>query len=164
MKCAMCENTKNLKKHIINYKYTDCGLDNVTLVGITSYRCNECGEEFFNFGDISNLHNTISELIIKKANLLIGSEIRFLRKNIGYSGAMFANLIGYAHESLSRIENEQQAVTESFDRLVRFAVVNKMPDRNYELHDLILNRKGNKLTRIKLKQTANGHWSQAKAA
>jgi len=45
MKCTMCENEKPLKKERITVKYKDCGLDNVTLIGVTYYKCHQCGEE-----------------------------------------------------------------------------------------------------------------------
>ena len=117
MLCLNCENKKALKKQVTNYKYKESGLDNVVLVDITVMKCELCGEECYNFGDLEQLHNKIAELLLKKADLLIGKEIRFLRKNLGYSGAMFAHLLGYSHETLSRIENASQKVTESFDRL-----------------------------------------------
>jgi putative zinc finger/helix-turn-helix YgiT family protein len=165
MKCSSCQNKKELKKLNINYKYKDCGLDNVVLLGVSVARCDVCGEEYYNFGDIEKLHNKIAEILLTKSELLTGKEIRFLRKNIGYSGAMFAHLIAYSHESLSRIENGAQKVTESFDRLVRFAVSDKLPkSRNYDLHNLILNNSGHKLLRIELVRTPSGDWKEKLAA
>ena len=164
MKCSNCENKKELKTVRISYKYKDCGLENVTLIGVTTMKCNKCGEEYFNFGDIENLHRKIAEILLQKADLLTGREIKFLRKHLGYSGAMFAHLTGYAHETISRIENDKQEVAEAFDRLVRFAVANKMPDRDYDLHDLILKNKGRHFLRIELSQSKNGSWLEKGAA
>jgi putative zinc finger/helix-turn-helix YgiT family protein len=164
MKCLCCENKKALKKSKSVYKYKDCGLNNVVLFDITIMKCENCGEEYLNFGNTNVLHDTIATILLQKHDLLIGKEIRFLRKHLGYSGVMFANLIGFAHETLSRIENGSQKVTASFDHLIRFAVANKFSDHNYDLHDHILNKKGKKLSRIELKQTTKGEWQLKKAA
>jgi len=165
MKCCNCENKKELKKEITNYKYKECGLDNVVLMGVSIIKCEMCGEEYYNFGDIEQLHNKIAELLLTKSDLFTGKEIRFLRKNLGYSGAMFAHLIGYSHETLSRIENGAQKVNESFDRLVRFAVADRLPkNRDYDLHDTILNNCGQKLVRIELHRTIKGDWKEKLAA
>ena len=165
MKCTNCESKKELKKVISNYKYKECGLDNVVLAGVSTIKCEQCGEEYYNFGDIEQLHNKIAEILLTKADLLTGKEIRFLRKNLGYSGALFAHLIGYSHESLSRLENGAQKVTESFDRLVRFAVADKLcKDRSYDLHDVILNNCGQKLVRIELHRNTKGDWKENLAA
>ncbi|HLE10548.1 MAG: hypothetical protein A2504_14210 [Bdellovibrionales bacterium RIFOXYD12_FULL_39_22] len=164
MKCSFCESKKELKKSKANYRYKDCGLDNVTLIDVPILKCHECGEELIQFGDLEKLHATIAKLLLHKADLLKGSEIRFLRKHLGYSGIMFAHLIGYAHETLSRIETGAQPVVETLDRLVRFAIGNKMPDRDYDLHDMILNNTGKKFSRIELKRSAKGEWMEKKAA
>ena len=47
MTCSMCDNKKSLKKTKITHKYKECGLDNVTLVGVEHFRCEKCGEEYF---------------------------------------------------------------------------------------------------------------------
>lgn len=159
MKCSMCENNKSLKKCTITVKYKESGLDNITLVGIDSYQCDKCGEGYYNYGNLEKLHTVISNILLKKADLLTGKEIRFLRKHLGYSGSTFAQLIGYSHETISRIETGAQSVTEAFDRLIRFLVASKLPDRGYDLHDLLLNHKGEIYSRIELTHSGkNNQW------
>lgn len=104
MKCSMCENKKTLSKSHITVKYKECGLENVTLVGVGCFKCDQCGEEYMHYGDLEKLHSVIANVLLRKSDLLTGKEIRFLRKHLGYSGAMFARLIGYSHETISRIE------------------------------------------------------------
>lgn len=163
MTCSMCDNKKPLKKHKITHKYKECGLKNVTLIGVEHYRCEKCGEEYFGYGNMEKLHNAIAHILIRKKDMLTGQEVRFLRKHLGYSGAMFSKLIGYDDATLSRLENGSQPVTRSFDRLVRFTVVSKLSDRNYDLHDQILKNEGIKFNRIELTSTGHGEW-KAKAA
>lgn len=156
--CSMCDNKKPLKKKKITRKYKECGLDTITLVDLDYYRCNKCGEEYYGYGNIEKLHTTISYLLLRKKNFLNGKEVRFLRKHLGYSGAMFARLIGYDDATLSRIETGAQPVTKAFDRLVRFTIASKLPDRNYDLHDQILKGEGITLDRIELIATEHGSW------
>jgi len=164
MKCHMCENTKALKKSRTTVKYKECGLDNVTLVGVEYYKCDQCGEEYFGYGNMEKLHTVIARVLLKNSELLNGKEVRFLRKTLGYSGAMFAKLIGYDAATISRIETGSQPVTETFDRLVRFAVATKIPDRDYDLHDQILNESGTRYSRIELTSTPEGNWRAKLAA
>ncbi len=163
MKCTMCENPKPLKKERITIKYKECGLDNVTLIGITYYKCHQCGEEYFSYGNIEDLHKIIAQVLLRKSGLLTGKEVRFLRKQLGYSGQMFAKLIGYEHETLSRLENAKQPITPAFDRVIRFSVAERIHDRNYDLHEAIL-KGGEKFRRIELTSTSHGDWKLKLAA
>lgn len=164
MQCCMCENKKPLKREFITKKYVFGGLDNVTLIGVECYRCDVCGEEYYGYGNIVELHKLIANTLIKKQGLLTGKEIRFLRKYFGLSGAMFAELLGYEKETIYRIESEKQSFAPGFDRLVRFFVSSRLPDRDYELHDLILNKKLQNIRRIEIKRTKKGDWELKKAA
>jgi putative transcriptional regulator len=163
MTCSMCDHAKPLAREVITKKYKECGLDNVTLVGVERFACPKCGEEYFGYGNMERLHATIAHLLLRKKDLLMGAEVRFLRKHLGYSGALFAKLIGYDDATLSRLETGAQSITRTFDHLVRFSVASKMPNRDYDLHDLILKGTGIETTRIKLKATHEGDW-ELKAA
>lgn len=163
MTCSMCDNKKPLKRETITHKYKECGLSNVTLVGVEHYRCEQCGEEYFGFGNMEKLHEAIAHVLLRKKDLLTGAEVRFLRKHLGYSGTLFAKLIGYDDSTLSRLENGAQPITRTFDHLIRFTVASKLPDRNYDLHDMILKGEGIEASRIELAATAKGEW-EVKAA
>jgi putative transcriptional regulator len=163
MHCSMCDNPKALVRKTVTHKYKESGLTNVILAGVEHFRCDKCGEEYFGYGNMEKLHEAIADVLLQKKDLLIGAEVRFLRKHLGYSGTMFAKLIGYDDASLSRLETGAQPVTRTFDHLVRFSVASKLPDRNYDLHDLILKGQGIKASRIELKATAKGDW-ELKAA
>ncbi len=160
MYCVNCDNKKPLKQKRINYKYTDCGLENVTLHGVEYTRCDKCGEDYVGYGDLEQLHAQIAAELIQKKGLLDGKEVRFLRSHMGYSGATYARLVGMTSEHQSRIENGRTKATQAYDLLLRALVQNKTPDRHYDLHDLITNDSGKELKRIDLK--LNGHgWESA---
>ena len=141
MKCSLCNSKKELKRKKISYRYKECGLDTITLKGVEEARCEDCGEAYYNFGDIEELHGEIAKTLCLKKEILTGKEIKFIRKYLGFSGAVFVKLVGYEVEHLSRLENGSAAVQEVFDRLVRALVFERLPDREYNLHDLILNEK-----------------------
>lgn len=161
MTCTMCDNQKELKKSKVTKNYKEGGLENVVLVGVTVYQCDKCGEGYYQYADVRKLNRLISSILIRKAGLLNGREVRFLRKELGYSGAMFSHLIGYTPEAISRLETGENPITEQFDRMVRYFVASKLPDRDYDIHDLILNKKLEKIGRIKLTHARSGEWKWA---
>lgn len=137
MKCANCDSTKELKREIITHRFKESGLDNVTLHGVKLYRCTKCGEAFYDFGDVNQLNGLIADILLRKKDLLTGQEIRFLRTHAGYSSEMFSRIIGLDKTSLSRIENGRAKVSTQVNMIVRFVVVGKLADRDYDMHDLM---------------------------
>lgn len=140
MFCTSCDHDKELKGRKIKRKYDISGLDNIVLDGVIEYRCPKCTEVYFSYGNILQLNKLIAHILLTKNGLLTGKEIRFLRTNIGYNGAYFAKVLGIDHTYLSRIENGKVKHSPSLDKHVREAVFNKTADRNYDLHDAILNQ------------------------
>lgn len=155
--CVECGGVSTMKPENITHKYKESGLDNVILKNVVRLHCSKCGEETFNFGDIEQLHNLIATTLIKKKKLLTGKEVRFLRKYMGYNSQIFAKLLRRTPETISRMENASE-VSDQFDRLIRFVVMTKSPDRKYDLHDQILRGKGLALDSIKLKKL-NHKWT-----
>lgn len=164
MECMTCDSTKPMKVEATTHKYRESGLDNIILVGVQKFKCEECGEEHFNFGNVDQLHSIIAEFLIKKDTQLTGKEARFLRVKLGYSADMLANLLGYSKDHIYRFENESVPMQQSFDRVLRFAYVNKTaPDRYYDLHDAILNGTGvTHIDSLRLRLSGD-HWEKEAA-
>lgn len=139
MKCPVCD-SKNVESKEITHKYKESGLSNITLKNITRVKCNDCGEEVLLFGNIDQLHSLIASFIIQKRSLMNHEELRFLRTYIGYSSANFAKILSVSASHYSRLEKGKSDIGPQFDRLVRFSVIQKLPnpDRNYDIHDQIL--------------------------
>jgi putative zinc finger/helix-turn-helix YgiT family protein len=149
----------------ITHKYKECGLDNVVLIGVTLFRCVDCGEECFDFGDIVALHEVIAEILIMKKDLLTGKEIRFLRKRLGLSNTVFAEkILGCSYETLSRIENGKQSVTEQMDHFVRFIASNRIDCQKNSLIEMLVNGSLRSIKRIELQKTKSGVWKEAVTA
>lgn len=164
MECMSCNSTKKMNEEIVSHKYSESGLSNITLLGVTKYHCDNCGETTYNLGDVNQLNKLIVNSLIRKDSLLNGEEVKFLRKFMGYSGEMLGKIMGYTKDHIYKVESGSQEVNITIDHMMRFAVVNKDPDRYYDVHDLILNGSGvSSLEILKLQKTKKG-WELAKGA
>ncbi len=120
MKCTECGTTmKTLRE---NYRYDECGLKKVTLVGLEVSRCPRCGNFEISIPHIEELHRVIARAIIEKTTRLTGDEVRFLRKSLGWSGVDFAGKMGVTEETVSRWETGAVPIGPQADRLLRFMV------------------------------------------
>ncbi len=93
-----------------------------------------------------------------------GKELKFLRKYLGYSGAVFSRPIGHEAEHLSRLEHGKASIQEVFDRLVRLLVGQRIPERDYDLQDLFLDNKLMKTTWLEFSISPKKGWVFKKAS
>lgn len=138
MQCPSCEAKKAMKAEVITHRFKESGLDNVILKGVKLYRCVECGESIYDYGDLNQLNRVIAEALLRKKGTLTGKEIRYLRSYVGYSSEMFARILGFDKTSWSRIENERSKISNQVNMSVRWAVAGKLADRDYDIHDLVI--------------------------
>jgi transcriptional regulator with XRE-family HTH domain len=129
-KCYECSGTMLGRRE--NYRYTECGLESVTLVDIVVFHC-KCGAIVPEIPAAGALHWVIAMEVLRKSTLLSGEEIRFLRKLAGYKAMKLAAIMGIAPEVVSRWENDKQPIGKESDRLVRWVCFdgilrNEMPD------------------------------------
>lgn len=118
-KCYECG--KSMTEKIIDYHYTESGLLNVYLKGVTEFTCKSCGESFVDIPEPVQLHIILAIVISNSPDKLTGLEIRFLRKEVEMTGKAFAKFIGVDPVTLSRWENDKANRGESHDRLIRLA-------------------------------------------
>jgi transcriptional regulator with XRE-family HTH domain len=125
MKCETCgvEMVERKATSETPYAYMLSGLP-VALSGIRLCRCGVCGEEMPIIPRIEELHDLISEMVVKKATPLTGNEVRFLRKHAGYPAKEFAALLRIDASHLSRVENgHTQSLGPQADVLARAVVI-----------------------------------------
>jgi putative zinc finger/helix-turn-helix YgiT family protein len=134
MSCVQCAGKVTTKRE--NFRYTASGLPNVTLMGVEVRRCSKCGDHEVVIPRIEELHRVLAGAIVRRASRLAGSELRFLRKYLGYSGVDFAKLIGVSPETVSRWENGRERIGSSTEKLVRMLVVHEQPIRDYPIESL----------------------------
>ncbi len=107
------------------YRYVQCGLDHVELVGIQVYECPQCGAKAPRVPKIRELHRVLNNAIAKLPTNLSGQHIRFIRKFREYSQKDFADLLNIRPESLCRIEHDTDKVGAALERLVRSIALNE---------------------------------------
>lgn len=162
MECPSCDTKKPMKSQTIVHRFKESGLPDVILRGVKQFRCEECGETLIDYGDINQLNRLIADTLLKKKNVLTGSEIRFLRTHVGYSSEMFSRLIGLDKTSFSRIENDRTNISSQVNMAVRWAVAGKMADRDYDLHDLLATIENDEMIEFKdakFKASSKGRWT-----
>lgn len=102
MRCQECK--RSLKRVRQDYPYRESGLDNITLVGVPAYVCPRHGVQAVALGELALLHRDIAQAILKQERPLRGAEIRFLRKDCGWSQEELANRLGVTEVTVSRWE------------------------------------------------------------
>ena len=133
MKCPECDNAI-LKSSKENYLYVESGLRNITLKDILIRYCPTCGARFASIPRITELHRLIALALINKPGRLVPSEIRFLRKSLGWSGADFARKFHCSPQQVSRweSENSNSRMSMSNELLLRLFVADGQKIEDYQ--------------------------------
>lgn len=134
MKCAQC-GASDLEDVKVDHPYEECGLPNVTLIGVPARKCQKCGALRMRIPAIEGLHRALALAVLRKRSRLTGAEVRFLRKYIGLSGVDFARRIGTEAETVSRWENDKQAMGAQTERLLRLLVVTMGQVQEYPIEE-----------------------------
>ena len=123
MKSEICFNCGKKSMKVVKskpYNYSECGLDNIVLHGITQYECKKCGENYVSIPNMEGLHLTIGKAICcKKRSLLTPQEIKFLRKELHQKSKELARALGVTDTTVSRWENGKSPIHEAQDRFLR---------------------------------------------
>ena len=107
------------------YRYTECGLNSVTLKDILVFHCTKCNALVPEIPAAGILHRVIATKLLCKRTLLTGSELRFLRKLCGYSVNEFVEVMGSNKSVICRWET-QNTHGKGTDRTVRLLVMAKL--------------------------------------
>ena len=167
MTCDICETSMRKRETTpaAPYFYTLAGLPHVQLTGITVFECAAGHGSSPVIPRIGELHRVITQAFVEKPGALTGPELRFLRKNAGFSAKKFAALLVVDPAHLSRVENgKQKALGPSTDRLARLialaAAKGGEPVRDVLLReaDASIKRKKQQAAMFKLEKN---HWKAA---
>ncbi len=132
MKCYSCKNESQLKL-VEKYQYKEVGLHNIYLKNIEVQICENCDLSSPIIPKIIRLHNTIARAIICKKSLLIGEEIRFLRKNLRIKAQDWAKLLRKDVATISRAEKNGNVLNKDLDLLIRLLYVRVWEENNDKL-------------------------------
>jgi putative zinc finger/helix-turn-helix YgiT family protein len=111
MKCDVCGKGEIITKLQPTYHYKKCGLDNVYLLNMEFRVCDASGTKVPRLKSMPQLHATIARAIAMQPCPLRGQDVRFLRKQLGYSAKEWATFLRTDASTLSRWENNQQENT-----------------------------------------------------
>jgi putative zinc finger/helix-turn-helix YgiT family protein len=117
-----------MKATVKDAPYTGSGLPNVVLKGIRVYVCSKCKEKLPEIPNLGQLHQVIAKALLTKDSLLMGPEIRFLRRHMGLKAKEFAELLGTTDVTVSRWETGSNDIDPKTDRLIRLLVVRKLEE------------------------------------
>jgi len=118
MRCLECGT--NTKAHrSLEYQYTESGLTNVVLSGITVHTCEKCHATYPELPAVQSLHAAIAKAFLFRRGALCGEEVRFLRKEMGIKAKDFAEMLGVTKVAVSRWEHSQRPLAAVTDRLIR---------------------------------------------
>lgn len=164
MKCLSCGH-KMKKKKDEAFHYAFSGLNNIYLVGINIYECEniECKEEEIVIPNQEELHSLIAETIAKQERILLPEEIRFLRVHLGFSGKDFAEKLSVSPETVSRWEKGSLTMSVTTEKFLRVLILSKAgPFRDYDELEKFASKQAKSSAKHFFKVT-NSNW-MAKAA
>lgn len=136
MKCPECDATMTIRHE--DWPYTESGLPEVVLHGVEVRRCPACGEVEVAIPRIEELHRLLAWKVATKTQRLTATEIRFVRKHLGWSGVDFAQHMGVTPETVSRWEKGHESMSATAERVLRLMVAVLQPTERYPI-DLLAN-------------------------
>lgn len=116
MKCRKCKQLMNLM--VEDHRYLESGLDNVILRQIDTFRC-DCGEKVVGIPKMPELNALIGKTLAEKKSSLKGKEIRYLRKNMGFTAKKLSEIMGIDNATISRWEADLQKPAKTHDHFFR---------------------------------------------
>jgi len=102
----------------LDYRYDECGLDNVILVGLEVCE-DDGGESVITIRNPNGLHRAIVEGIAKKPCGITGRELRFVRTELGLTQAELANVISKDVQTVGRWERGEFPLDPTADTVIR---------------------------------------------
>lgn len=124
--CTECGSVQSVVRKTVNYP--ESGLNNVELNNVPVWIC-ENGHEEVEIPAVTQLHELLAQMIIRKPAFLDGAEIKFLRRRIDMSAKEFSERIGITPQHLSRLENNHNR-SKIFDLLIRLSIASLIATRD----------------------------------
>ena len=117
-----------------SYRYSECGLDNVFLEGVVVQQ-DAHGEEVYTIEHILGLHKAIAHAIVSRRGGMSGSELRFIRSEMGLTQEELAKRLQCARITISRWERSEEAINLNAELVVKLLCAEKLcvdPDMTVE--------------------------------
>lgn len=107
------------------YRYTECGLDNVIIAGV-SFVSDDAGEAVVRIPNVNGLHRAIALAIITRKAMMNGGELRFLRSEMGMTQAELAAMIHREPLTISRWERAETEIDANAETLIRLHAIERL--------------------------------------
>jgi DNA-binding transcriptional regulator YiaG len=115
----------------MDYRYTECGLDNVYIADMP-VRIDNHGEKTYEIMNINGLHKVIAHGIVNHTHAMSGKELRFLRTELGLTQAEIARLVHCDTQTIGRWERSETALDQKAETLIRLYAVEKLGLRQFK--------------------------------
>ena len=125
-RCTECGAIQHVFRKTV--PYAESGLDNVELSNVPVWICENEHQEV-EIPAVTELHELLAHMIMRKPAFLDGAEIKFLRRRVELSAKEFAERIGITPQHLSRLENDRRK-SKVFDLLIRLFVASLVAARD----------------------------------
>ena len=102
----------------IDYRYDECGLDNVILKDLATQK-DDSGEDVVYIPNINMLHRALTMAISAKPSGLVQKELRFIRTELGLTQAELAQIVGKDAQTIGRWERGENPIDPSADTIIR---------------------------------------------
>lgn len=107
------------------FHYTACGLNNVFIHGLDVV-CDDAGNDTIHIPRINQLHRVIAEGIVSHDFAMDGSELRFLRTEMGMTQDQLAQIMGVKKLSVGRWERGESSIGTVHEAFVRKLAIEKL--------------------------------------
>jgi DNA-binding transcriptional regulator YiaG len=129
---------KELKSKVGLYHYTESGLENVYLDGVEVFECANKSCRAYKgktaaIEKIDLLHRLIVEQLIAQEAPLSGKAAKFLRKFFGIKAKEWADYLMVGAQTVSRWENENEAIGQQSEALIRLIALKLLEEQSGEL-------------------------------
>jgi putative transcriptional regulator len=115
------------------YHYTECGLDNVMLIGGVE-RVKTPRGEGITIKDVEGLHRVIGDILVRERKNLSGKEFRFLRHEINATQLVISSLLGVDVQTVGRWERDESEIPGPAQGLIRLLYEEKI-NNNREISE-----------------------------
>ncbi len=163
MNCPTCGST--MKKTKGTHHYIESGLNNIYITGILIWKCT-CGEIMPEIPRIEDLHKLIAKGLVEQKAPLKGSELRFIRKQMGMSAKDFSKLLYVSPVTVSRWETGTENIGPGNEKLIRLIYVQTIEEEcdkvfsvMQQVREINYNRKGSEKISISSRDLQNAFCS-----
>jgi DNA-binding transcriptional regulator YiaG len=108
-----------------DYRYTECGLDNVMISGM-NILVDDAGDEVYCIKNVTGLHKVIAHAIIARPHGITPDELRFLRTEMGLTQAELAQIVKKDGQTIGRWERGEKPIDENAEVVIRMVAAEKL--------------------------------------